>query len=94
MPTVTPEVNLGHLITVVTIICTAAMVYGAQTQETKELREWLMRHEAQIQKNSDMNARQDILDTTSVEERKQIRENIFDLKVGMKEILNYIRPPK
>lgn len=52
MPRFSPEINAGHLLTAATIIVSVAVLYGTQSAQLNAHKEWLIRHDAMLDKHS------------------------------------------
>ena len=91
MPKISPEINLGQIFQILSILIGAGILYGAQQAETRELRAWLIRHDAQLQKHSDSIAIHDIADAKSLEDRTSLHAAVLEIKQDQKEILRAIK---
>lgn len=91
MPKLTPDINLGQIVQILSILIGAGIIYGAQQAETRELRAWLIRHDAQLQRHTDSIAAHDIADAKSIEDRANFRAALIEIKADQKEILRAIK---
>lgn len=98
MPHITPEINLGHILTAVAMIASAVVVYGGQQNEygrqqaeAREFRAWLVRHDERIAFLLDRSAAHDLTDTQSIEDRKHLNKALDELKSGQGKILTELK---
>jgi hypothetical protein len=91
MPTINPEITHGHILQAIVVLTGAAIVWGSHQHETRELRTWLIRHEASIQRHTEQIAKHDIAGAESVLDRQNLRDAVNEIKRGQDQILQHIR---
>ena len=71
MPRLTTEINLGHILTTFTIMVSGGALYGVQSTQLQEHREWIRRHEALLKEHD---TRLSYHDTTSASVKEVVNK--------------------